>query len=241
VSRDSDGWRLTTPTGVVRSGQVLFATNGYSAEDMPDWLGGRYVPTQSTVLVTRPLDPDELAAQGWTSDQMAYDSRNLVHYFRLMPDRRFLFGSRGGLRSSPQAEARARARNRRDFEAMFPAWRHVASDHSWSGLVCLSAKKMPYVGPVPDQPGAFCAMAYHGNGVSMGSHCGKLAAALIAGDARPEDLPIPLRAALPRFPLGRSRRMLMPPVYLGLAPPDRACRKGCDPNSAVLLPSLAAR
>ena len=40
----------------------------------------------------------------------------------LMPDNRFLFGTRGGLLSSPRAEAAALARARRDFEAMFPAW-----------------------------------------------------------------------------------------------------------------------
>ena len=39
-----------------------------------------------------PISEDELSAQGWTSETMASDSRILLHYFRLMPDRRFQIG-----------------------------------------------------------------------------------------------------------------------------------------------------
>ena len=133
IKPDGNGYRLHTPQGTVLANKVIVATNGYSSDTMPKALSGRYLPTQSNVLVTRPLTQAELGVAGWTSNQMAYDTRNLLHYFRLMPDRRFLFGMRGGLRSGPSAEAKARAMVRRDFERMFPAWRAVESPHSWSG------------------------------------------------------------------------------------------------------------
>ena len=217
MTRARDGFDLTTPVGRVRARQVIIATNGYSSDDLPDWLSARYVPAQSNVLVTRPLSDTELAAAGWTSAQASYDTRGLLHYFRLMPDRRFLFGMRGGLHSSPVAEARARARNRRDFEAMFPAWAHVESPFAWSGMVCLARNRVPFVGPVPDHPGLFAGMAYHGNGVAMGSWSGSLLARLIQGE---NDVPTVMRTPLARFPLGPLRRMLMPPFYIARALAD---------------------
>lgn len=219
ITAGADGVVLQTGAGRVRCAQALIATNGYSSEDVPDWMAGRYMPTQSNVLVTRPLSEAELAAQGWWSDQMSYDSRNLLHYFRLMPDRRFLFGSRGGLRSSPGAEAAARARNRRDFESMFPAWAEVPSAHQWSGMVCLSHHLAPYIGPVPDLPGVIAALAYHGNGVAMGSWSGTRAARLMLDPAT--EVPPPMQGPLRRFPLGRARRAVMPPAYAAMWWQDR--------------------
>lgn len=201
---------VDTPHGRIRAERVIVATNGYSSETLLPWLAGRYLPAQSNVLVTRPLTDTEIAAQRWSSDQVAYDSRGLLHYFRLMPDRRFLFGMRGGLTSTPRSEARARRRTRRDFERMFPAWTHVESPFGWSGFVCLAAGGTPFVGPVPGRPEVLAGLAYHGNGVAMGTYCGKLLAGLALGrDEVPRVMAQPMR----RFPFGRHRRLLMPPAY----------------------------
>ena len=214
----SGGYRVRTSRGQLQADQVIVATNGYSSEDVPEWLAGRYMPAQSNVLVTRPMTGKELRAQGWTSAQMAYDTRGLLHYFRLMPDRRFLFGMRGGLQSSPAAESRARARTRAHFEAMFPAWAHVETPYLWSGMVCLSRRQVPFAGPIPKRPGLFAGLAYHGNGVAMGTYTGKLLAGLVQGSALP---PRVMQGPLDRFPLGAARRILMPPFYLATAIGDR--------------------
>ncbi|KIC32993.1 FAD-dependent oxidoreductase [Leisingera sp. ANG-S5] len=211
------GHEIETNKGHLKASKIIIATNGYSSEDLPDWLAGRYMPAQSTVMVTRPLTDQELQAQGWFSHQMAYDTRNLLHYFRLMPDRRFLFGMRGGLLASPRAEAGIRAKLRQDFEAMFPKWRNVETTHCWSGMVCLSRNLVPFIGPVPDHPGLFAGLCYHGNGVAMGSYAGRLLSDLVQG-RRPELPYSPAVQKMPRFPFGRARRVLMPPAYavLGL-------------------------
>lgn len=213
VTRQAGGFRVTTSKGVVRAEQVLIATNGYSSDDLPDWLASRYMPAQSTVLVTRPMTEAELAQQGWTSDQMAYDTRNLLHYFRLMPDRRFLFGMRGGLTSSPRSERASRARLRHDFDRMFPAWREIESGHSWSGMVCLSRNLVPFAGPVPETPGLFAGLAYHGNGVAMGTYVGRALARSALADNSAAEVPELMQKPMTRFPLGRFRRLLMPPAY----------------------------
>ncbi len=217
IKRTRWGFDLTTSTGLVQADQVLVCTNGYSSEDLPPWMAGRYMPAQSTVLVTRPLTAEELRAQGWTSGQMAYDTRNLLHYFRLMPDRRFLFGMRGGLISSPRAEARIRHKVLRDFRRMFPAWATVDVTHIWSGMVCLARDLVPFAGPVLGQGGLYAGFAYHGNGVAMGTYCGRALARMALG--KPAGLPGPISDLPRRFPLGRWRRAVMPPAYavMGLA------------------------
>jgi glycine/D-amino acid oxidase-like deaminating enzyme len=208
------GYSILTARARITAANVLIATNGYSSEDTPHWLAGRYMPSQSSVLVTRPLTDAEIAAQGWSSDQMAYDTRNLLHYFRLMPDRRFLFGRRGGLTASPRAEKRSRARTRRDFEQMFPAWKKVPSRHQWSGMVCLSRRRVPFVGPVPGQPGMFAGLAYHGNGVAMGSYAGKMLADCVLSGQTDAPYSSVFSTPMTRFPLDGFRRLIMPAVYL---------------------------
>ncbi|WP_299638178.1 FAD-binding oxidoreductase [uncultured Ruegeria sp.] len=218
VEKTASGFVLQTQSGLVKAQAVLVCTNGYSSEDIPAWMSGRYMPAQSTVMVTRPLGRAEQVAQGWTTDQMCYDTRNLLHYFRLMPDGRFLFGMRGGLRSSAGAEAAIRQKVQHDFKHMFPAWSTVEVTHIWSGLVCLSRALTPFVGPVPEQPGMFAGFAYHGNGVAMGTYCGRALACLVLGqDAGP---PAVMTQKPGRFPLGRWRRVLMPPAYAMLALAD---------------------
>ena len=215
IKRGRSGYDVQTVSGQVTAETVLICTNGYSSEDVPPWMSGRYMPAQSTVLVTRPLSQAELMAQGWTTDQMSYDTRNLLHYFRLMPDRRFLFGMRGGLRSSPEAEAAIRRKVQQDFARMFPAWADVDVTHMWSGMVCLSRDLVPFAGPVAGQPGLFAGFAYHGNGVAMGTYCGRALSRLVLG--QDAGLPDPIFRAPGRFPFGSWRRVLMPPAYAFMA------------------------
>jgi len=200
------GWRLTCPYGTLTARRLIVATNGYSSETVPRWLAGRYLPMQSNILVTRPLDAGELAAQGWTSRQMCHDTRRHLHYFRLLPENRMLFGMRGRARITPRVWAETRAAMRADFERIFPAWAHVETPHFWHGLLCVSRKLTPFVGPVPGMDGAFAALAYHGNGVAMGSLAGRMAADLALG--RDAGVPAPIAAPLARFPLGRHRAWL---------------------------------
>ena len=209
IRREAGGYRLTTPRASLTARRVLIATNGYSSDDVPRWLAGRFLPMQSSVMVTRPITAEEQAAQGWSSDLMAYDSRSLLHYVRLMPDGRFLFGMRGAMRSNAAHEARVVRRIRQHFEAMFPAWRGVETAHFWSGFVNFSRSGLPFVGPIPDMPGAFAAMGWHGNGVAMASYGGALVADVIRGRTPARPYPEIMRRPLARFPLGRHRRWLL--------------------------------
>lgn len=221
VNRMPDGrFELRVAGARLVAKRLIIATNGYSSENVPGWMRGRYLPVLSNIIVTRPLTEAELTAQGWTSRVMAYDSRHLIHYFRLLPNNRLLFGMRGNARVTPRTQEQTLTYMKRDFAAMFPEWSDVEHEYYWSGLLCLSARQTPYVGPIPDWPGAFTGLAYHGNGVAMASMAGKLLAERVAGAAS-QGVPEFMSSAPSKFPLGPLRRAILPAAFAMFGVKDR--------------------
>ena len=218
--REGGGHRLRTAHGVVRAAKVIIATGGYPPERLDPALVGRVLPVLSNIIATRPLTPAEQAAQGWTSTRAVCDSRALLHYFRLLPDGRFLFGGRGGLGDAPADRAAFRRRLTADFHRGFPAWREVEITHFWRGLVDLSADRVPHCAPLDGDASVLTGCAYHGSGVSMGSEIGAGLAALAAG-ARSPALPDFMRRPPPRFPLAALRPAYLAAAIAGYALADR--------------------
>ncbi|WP_319529731.1 FAD-binding oxidoreductase, partial [uncultured Cohaesibacter sp.] len=207
-----NGYNLVSKRGVVKARKLIVATNGYSSDDLPKPLAGRYLPVQSNILVSRPLSEAEIAEQGWHSEQMVVDTRNLLHYFRLLPDRRMMLGVRGSVYVTKSAMETTRQKARADFERMFPAWQHVETPYFWSGLICMTRRLTPFAGALPGMDGAHAALAYHGNGVSMAPYCGTLVADLALGK---ETLPHAdlMKKPMRRFELGPWRRFSLPPAF----------------------------
>ena len=202
-----DGYILTCKNVRISANKVVIATNGYSAENLPDWIGGRLMPVFSGILVTRPMSDHELATQGWTSDLMAFDTRILLHYFRKLPDNRFMFGGRGGITATPAAFDDAKQHLLAHFRRMFPAWQDVEITHHWNGLACLSQSFRPYLGRVPGHRDVWTGLAWHGNGVALGSLAGKMLGQQILGTKDPDDVGAIMGTPPDRFPLSKFRRI----------------------------------
>lgn len=209
-----DGHYLSTRSATLKARRVILATNGYTPEDVAPPLAGRLLPALSNAIVTRPLSPEERAAQGWTSQLMAFDSRHLLHWFRLLPNHRFLFGGRGGTDASDRGAQPMRHSLTAAFHDLFPAWRDVEITHFWRGFVCLAYDLVPYVGALDDKKSVWTAIAYHGNGVAMASWCGRALARLVAGKSGPEVLPGVLIRRLARFPFPALRPLYLKGAYL---------------------------
>lgn len=218
IRKSGGNWKLETVSGRVTANNLVIATNGYSSENLPSWLAGRLLPVLTNIIVTRPLSEDEVASQGWTSNQMCYDARASLHYFRLMPGQqgegpRMLFGMRGGTSAKPETMEAMKQRLRAHFERIFPAWREVETPFFWSGLACLSRDLTSYTGPIEGMEGAYVSLAYHGNGVAMGSHSGRLVARMISGDIGSNELPAAMRSPLRKFPFPALRRTYLAGAY----------------------------
>ncbi len=205
---------LRTDAGELRAKRVLVATNGYTPEDLSIFHAGRIMPALSSIIVTRPLTENEKRGAGWWSCTMAYDSRNLLHYFRLLPNNRFLFGGRGGTDSSAEAEAGYRAHLTNTFHQLFPAWRNVGITHFWRGHVCLAYDLVPYVGPLGESKTVWTALAYHGNGVAMGTWSGRAVARLMTNKATHDEVPPVITRRLAKFPLPMFRPQYLKGAYV---------------------------
>jgi glycine/D-amino acid oxidase-like deaminating enzyme len=147
---------------------------------------------------------------------MAYDSRILLHYFRLLPDRRFLFGGRGGLSAAPASAATMQKRLSGEFRQMFPAWRAVEISYFWRGLACLAGDRVPHIALIDNDPELWLGAAYHGNGVAMATWTGSMLARLIAGQTGAvSSLPAMMQRPPPRFPLPLLRLCYLGMAYFG--------------------------
>ena len=201
---------LETARGTVRAKHVLLATNGYTPSGVGKPMASRLMPVFSNILVTRVLSKEELQAQGWLKTELAADDRELLHYFRLLPDGRFMFGGRGGIGGNQTEEAIVRRRLVAEFRSLFPAWREVSFDYFWSGLVCLCRDNVFHVGAMPERNNAWYGLAFHGGGVSMASWAGAALADMIAGANSSEfKIPDPMRKPIPWMPFPPLR-----PLYL---------------------------
>ena len=214
-SREGGFHRLVTPRGAVRCAKVIVAAGAYQPEGLAPALAGRILPVQSNILVTRPLTPAEVAGLGWSSTGVASDSFELLHYFRLLPTHRLLFGARGGLSASPRRAASFQARLMRDFRGVFGGV-GVEVTHFWSGLVDLAADRLPHCSATDGDASVFQACAYHGSGVAMGTELGAQLAGLAAG-GRAEALPGFMMRPPPRFPLPGLRKVYLAAALTGYA------------------------
>jgi taurine dehydrogenase large subunit len=209
--KDGDRQLLSTPGGTVRARQVVIAGNGYTGDRLHPGVAGRLLPVLSNIIVTRELSEAERRAVNWQTYLKIWDSRNLLFYYRLLPQNRILFGARGGIEDTPDGNKQRRRWLERRLSEMFPALGKIESEYSWHGWVCLSYDKNPHVGSI-ESGNVHYALAYMGSGVALASYCGKLIAGKIAGGPAAAIGPL-LGTPLPRFPLPALRRLYQRAAY----------------------------
>jgi glycine/D-amino acid oxidase-like deaminating enzyme len=189
------GFRIDTSRGALWTRQVFAATSGYTAKATPA-LRKRIIPIGSYIIVTEPL-PEEPALRLSPRNRMIYDSKNFLHYFRLTPDRRMLFGGRAAFFPETPATIRRSGKILRDgMLRVFPALRDAAIEYVWGGTLDFTFDMLPHAGQID---GMYYAMGYAGHGVAMATYLGKKMAATIIG--APDDHPF-AGIPFPRAPLG---------------------------------------
>lgn len=174
---------LQTSRGTVRAQRVVVGTSGYTGKPF-GWLQRRIVPVGSFVTVTEPL-PADVAHALLPNRRTASNTMNLLHYFRLTPDNRLLFGGRARFALSDPSSDRKSGQILVDARnAAFPQLRDFATDYMWGGLVDISMDRMVHAG---EHRGIFYSMAYSGHGVQMAVYMGRAMAEVLAGnsDANP--------------------------------------------------------
>ena len=204
--RENGLHRLETHRGSVVARKVLIATNGFTRDGLHPAVDGCLLPAISEIVATRPLTDDELTRHRFQAGMPLYDKRPLFAYFRVLPDRRIHMGGAGGTTGSPASKERWRSFLTRRIAQVWPEWRDVEVEHCWRGFVCLSSDRLTHVGAVPDDPGVFYSLAYHGNGVAMATWSGRAVAGLISGRSN-RALPATMTQPLRPFPFPAFRKL----------------------------------
>ena len=179
-----DGVAETDGGGRVRAGATVLALGAASGTVRP--LRESLTVASSHIVVTEPV-PDVVDVLGWTGGQAITDGRALLHYFRVTPDDRILFGWAGG-RMFPGARANAPragvdpeviARVRGDLVRTFPPLAGRAIAHAWGGPIDVSPAHLPSVVTLGARTHA--AFGFTGNGVGPAHLVGRSLAALALG------------------------------------------------------------
>lgn len=166
IERLATGFRLVTPRGIVTARDVVIATNGYTGAVTP-WQRRRVIPIGSYIIATEPLPPD-LVDRLFPTNRIVSDTREVVYYYRVSPDRRrVLFGGRV---SQGETDTRISGpKLRAELVRLFPELSAVRISHSWMGMVAYTFDTMAHAGL---HDGMYYAMGYCGSGVSMASYLG---------------------------------------------------------------------
>ena len=185
-----NGFRLITTRGKLWARDIFVATSGYTGRATPA-LRKRIIPIGSYIIVTESLSED-LACHLSPRNRMIYDSKNFLHYFRITPDNRMLFGGRAAfLPETPDTIRQSAKILRQGMLRVFPALRDVAIEYAWGGTLDFTFDMLPHAGKID---GLYYAMGYAGHGVAMATYLGTKMAETIAGgrDENPfSTLPFP--------------------------------------------------
>ena len=178
LDKVAGGWRVTA-AGDVEARDVLVATNGYTTSVTPE-LQRRLIPIGSFIIATEPIAADTAAAL-LPKGRVAFDSRNFLHYYRVTPDRRLLFGGRAEFRTPDERTAgRVAGILRADMVQTFPELSDTRVDYSWGGNVAFSRDQMPRAGKLDD---LYYSGAYAGHGIALATYLGEQIARRIAGES----------------------------------------------------------
>ena len=184
------GFSVLTSRGSVFAREVLVATSGYTSMATQE-LRKKIIPIGSFIITTERL-PEALAHELSPRNRMIFDSKHYLHYYRLTPDKRMLFGGRAAFFPETKNTIRTSAEIlRRDMVGVYPQLRSTKIEHAWGGTLDFCFDTMPHAG---QHEGIYYALGYAGHGVAMATYLGAKMAERMSGSG--DEIPY---AAIP-FP-----------------------------------------
>jgi glycine/D-amino acid oxidase-like deaminating enzyme len=173
-ARNGAGWRVETSRGTVTAGDVVIATNGYTGTITPA-LRRRVVPIASHIIATEEL-PEDLAKSLIPKWRSISDTKRVLCYYRLSPDRRrMVFGGRARFTpANPQLCAKVLHGY---MTERFPQLKGARVTHSWTGNTAFTLDALPHMG---EEGGLHYCLGCNGSGVAMMTYLGTQTARKIA-------------------------------------------------------------
>ncbi|MEO1293037.1 MAG: FAD-binding oxidoreductase [Pseudomonadota bacterium] len=188
---------VTTDGAEIRADFIVLAVNGYH-DGIENRTASRVVPINNFIIATEPLG--ERFPEILPGDIAVADTRFVVNYFRLSPDRRMLFG--GGESHSKRFPANLKTFVRPHMLKLYPQLAEVRVDYGWGGTLGITPTRAPVF--LRAEKRVLSIGGWSGSGVHMATLGGKIAAEAIRGTTERFDLLSSVPA--PAFPGGQTFR-----------------------------------
>lgn len=173
---------VMTTGATVRAEKILFATNAYSS--FYPKLKKKQIPIYTYISLTEPLSDEQLHALNWEKRVGIEDFRNFLHYYRLTPDNRLMFG--GGeafyYYGSPLDRDKHKemdVRLQQTVSEVFPQLEGIRFTHHWGGPISASLDFIPTIGKISDD--VWYSIGCMGHGVSLTNYNGLTLSELLLG------------------------------------------------------------
>jgi len=178
IEKSNNKFNIITNKGNIISNKIVFAVNGFYKDNFYKKFNDRIIPAISNIIVTRPLSDEELKIHNFVTMNPILNARNLLFYYRLLPDKRILFGARGDLSGSKKSSLKMSKWIEKRFRQVFPGWHKINIDFRWSGFTAITRELTPAIGKIENEE-IYHSFGYHANGVNTAPWSGKELANLI--------------------------------------------------------------
>ena len=178
INKNNGYYTLKSKEGSVKAKKVVVATNGFYQEGLVPQLNSRILPVISNIIVTRKLADKEIDLHNFKTFSPIVNTKNLLYYYRKLPDNRILFGTRGDFIGSDQSNLDRAKIMEKFFKNIFPDWANISIDYNWRGLIAMSQKLTPSIGKIENEE-IYYGFGYHGVGVSSAPWTGNQLSKLV--------------------------------------------------------------
>jgi len=178
INKNNGYYTLKSKEGSVKAKKVVVATNGFYQEGLVPQLNSRILPVISNIIVTRKLTDKEIDLHNFKTFSPIVNTKNLLYYYRKLPDNRILFGTRGDFIGSDQSNLDRAKIMEKFFKNIFPDWASISIDYNWRGLIAMSQKLTPSIGKIENEE-IYYGFGYHGVGVSSAPWTGNQLSKLV--------------------------------------------------------------
>ncbi len=178
IDKNNSSYILRTKEGSINAKKVVIATNGFYQEGLIPQMNSRILPVISNIIVTRKLTKNEIDLHNFKTFSPIANTKNLLYYYRKLPDNRILFGTRGDFIGSDKSNLDRSKIMEKFLKNIFPSWSNVSIDYNWRGLIAMSQKLTPSIGKIENEE-IYYGFGYHGVGVSSAPWTGKQLSKLV--------------------------------------------------------------
>jgi len=178
IDKINASYILRTKEGSVKTKKIVVATNGFYQEGLVPQMNSRILPVISNIIVTRKLTKTEIDTHNFKTFSPIANTKNLLYYYRKLPDNRILFGTRGDFIGSDKSNFDRSKIMEKFLKNIFPEWSNISIEYNWRGLIAMSQKLTPSIGKIENEE-IYYGFGYHGVGVSSAPWTGKQLSKLV--------------------------------------------------------------